>query len=547
MPGTEVLPAGPVRNRGWFFYSSFVFAALMIAVSLYTRLRLLPVPLERDEGGFAYIAQQLLRGVPPFVSGNMKSLPGVEVAYACILAIFGESATGIHAGLLVVNLVSTVLIFLLARRLMSVEGAAVAAGTFSYLSVSQGVLGVFAHATHFVALFVLAGVVLLLKGLKDQRLAFLFLAGLCFGVAVEMKQHAVFFCLNACLLIAGQGRVAGGWRSTLQRLTYILIGMIVPYAANCLYMAWHGVFREFWFWTFTYSLTYASDNTLHGAWTNVARALSDLLKYFAPALLFVPIGFLASLTQKGPQRSNGRFLLYFTLFSSAAVTPGLLFYQHYFVMLLPALSLLAGLGSVVLADGIAKLSVPALNWRQGVLPVVLLLTGAVAIAREREYLFTLSPVAVSRTIYGLNPFPESIEVARFIKNESDPSATIGVIGSEPQICFYAERASATDYLYMYGLCSPHPNVRQMQNEMIKEIEAARPEFLVFVAVETSWLYRGEGQRIIEWLQEYLAAYRQVGLVEITGAEGSIYKWGKEAEVSKVDENPFLVIYRRVET
>ena len=66
------------------------------------------------------------------------------------------------------NLATTALLFLLARRLFDTRVAAAAAATFAILSLSQGVLGVFAHATHFVLLPALAGTILLLRGLETR-------------------------------------------------------------------------------------------------------------------------------------------------------------------------------------------------------------------------------------------------------------------------------------------------------------------------------------------------------------------------------------------
>jgi hypothetical protein len=48
-----------------------------------------------------------------------------------------------------------------------------------------------------------------------------------------------------------------------------------------------------------------------------------------------------------------------------------------------------------------------------------------------------SPNAVSRRIYGLNPFPESLEIAKYIRRTSSPDDSVYVVGSEPQILFYA--------------------------------------------------------------------------------------------------------------
>ena len=81
------------------------------------RLRLLDLPLDRDEGEYAYFGQLLLEGVPPYAAAYNLKAPGIYVAYALILAVFGHTTTGIHLGLIVVTSVATVLMFVLARSL----------------------------------------------------------------------------------------------------------------------------------------------------------------------------------------------------------------------------------------------------------------------------------------------------------------------------------------------------------------------------------------------------------------------------------------------
>ena len=82
---------------------------LTLAFVIFVRMRVAPVPLERDEGEYAYAGQLILHGVPPYsLAYNMK-FPGVYYAYALILACFGQTSTAIHVGLLLVNVATTLL------------------------------------------------------------------------------------------------------------------------------------------------------------------------------------------------------------------------------------------------------------------------------------------------------------------------------------------------------------------------------------------------------------------------------------------------------
>src|SRR5438034_6726644 len=99
---------------GWW-----VLAVIVFGLVLTIRIRLLGIPLERDEGEYAYAGQLMLQGIPPYkLAYNMK-LPGTYAAYAAIMSIFGQTILGIHLGLLVVNVATIVLVFLLGRRLVN--------------------------------------------------------------------------------------------------------------------------------------------------------------------------------------------------------------------------------------------------------------------------------------------------------------------------------------------------------------------------------------------------------------------------------------------
>src|SRR5258705_1460250 len=109
------------QQRAW------IGMALIILFVGAVRLRLRDMPLERDEGEYAYSGQLLLQGIPPYkLAYNMK-LPGIYAAYAAILAVLGESPAGVHIGLLLINAATTLLLCLLTARLFGRLAGIVAA------------------------------------------------------------------------------------------------------------------------------------------------------------------------------------------------------------------------------------------------------------------------------------------------------------------------------------------------------------------------------------------------------------------------------------
>src|SRR5262245_50869076 len=121
--------------------------AIVVCLSCvaWVRLRIADVPLERDEGEYAYAGQLILNGIAPYkLAYNMK-FPGTYYAYSLILAFFGETAWGIHVGLLVLNGATVLVLFIMGRRLLGLFPAAIAAIAFAVFSLDRWVLGPFAH------------------------------------------------------------------------------------------------------------------------------------------------------------------------------------------------------------------------------------------------------------------------------------------------------------------------------------------------------------------------------------------------------------------
>src|SRR4029077_11600192 len=151
-----------------------ILAVIVFGFVLAIRIRLLGIPLERDEGEYAYAGQLMLQGIPPYKLAYSMKFPGTYAAYALIMSIFGQTIFGIHLGLLLTNAGTTVLIFFVGRRLINATAGIAAAMSYAVLSVSAFALGLAAHATHFVVVLVLGGMLLLLDESGRQRLGRLF-------------------------------------------------------------------------------------------------------------------------------------------------------------------------------------------------------------------------------------------------------------------------------------------------------------------------------------------------------------------------------------
>jgi hypothetical protein len=150
---------------------------LILLAASAIRVRLLDIPLDRDEGEYAYFGQLLLEGVPPYAAAYNLKAPGIYVAYSLILALLGQTTTGIHVGLIVVTSLATVLMFVLARSLAGAPAGLVASALYATQALNPKILGFAAYAEHFVLLFVIAGSIVL-RPLAQSRPPLRLVAGI---------------------------------------------------------------------------------------------------------------------------------------------------------------------------------------------------------------------------------------------------------------------------------------------------------------------------------------------------------------------------------
>jgi hypothetical protein len=226
-----------------------------------------------------------------------------------------------------------------------------------------------------------------------------------------------------------------------------------------------------------------------------------------------------------------------------AICPGFYFREHYFILLLPAAALLVAVAFVGTARLLA-LALPVAIGRLTSATLFVVLAGIVTLG-QGKFLLAMTPRTILRTCYGTAPFTETVEVARYIRERTTKADRIAVLGSEPEIYFYAQRLSATGYIYTYPLTEPQPYASRMQDEMTAQIEAAHPRYVVFVQETSSWnLAPRSDRRIFAWGWRYVSnCYRLVGLVE-TLSDDSRYVWGDEARRYKPVSPYVIFVYER---
>lgn len=532
-------PASTPSNGGGvekILTSPWLLVGLVVLFTVALRIRFLDIPLERDEGEYAYAGQLMLEGIPPYkLAFNMK-FPGTYAAYAAIMAVFGQTASGIHIGLLLVNAASILLVYLLGRRWFGTAAGLVSCATYALFSVSPGIYGPQAHATHFVMLAALGGTVLLFEGLDRKRWALLAWSGALYGIAILMKQHGVFFAIFGALYLAWDHYLTrqSPWTSAPRKLISFAGGLAAPVLIAFLWLWAAGVFDRFWFWTFTYAREYVTNIPLGIGMSTFSYGLTEVVGPNLGLWLIAAVGLVLIWLDR---HILAVCVTAFLIFSFLTVCPGLYFRPHYFVLMLPAVALLIG----------AALEVVKRRWNQLTVPMYVACAAAFLfpVFQQQEFFFQMTPEQASRSMYGANPFPESIQIADYIQKHSAKDARIAVLGSEPQIPFYAGRHLASGYMYMHPLMESQPYALTMQREFTRDLEAAAPEYVVWIVIGNSWgaTEQSFGEVLAWWKRYQPQRYKVVGIADI-GANHTEYRWDNFGTYQPQSTSYVLVFRKR---
>ncbi len=527
--------------------SRYVIHLLLLLVIVFfamVRYRLRDIPLERDEGEFAYGGQLIQQGIPLYSNLYTLKLPGVYAAYAVIFHAFPQTPSGIHLAMILVNPITTLLVFWLAARLFGRLTGLIAGISYAALSTSPSVVGFAGHATHFVVLFAVGGALLLLVALKRNRAEIFFASGVLFGLAFLMKQPGVFFFVWAiAYLLWRKLRQPVAWTELLRQSAALVAGFVGPFAATCLLTWRSGSFAEFWFWTFSYANRYGTNAGLKYGLEQLRANGADVIGPVVGIWSLAAIGVIAFLWN-ARARSNLFFSISFLLCSFLAVSPGLYYRNHYFILMLPAVAVLAGVA--------VGASVDTLQRRSGSLaisaiPVLLFVVAfAAAIYRQREFLFHLDPLQAAEQEYGQNPFPEALEIARHIEANTRPDATVAVLGCEPEIFFYSHRHSPTGHTCAYPILEPTYGVT-LQKQMEAEIQRGHPDIIVLINDPTSWIAfpkTASPSEIMGWTNEYMKqSFELDGVVEMD-KYGANYYWGERARKHPISMPSNIIVLKR---
>ncbi len=101
--------------------------------------------------------------------------------------------------------------------------------------------------------------------------------------------------------------------------------------------------------------------------------------------------------------------------------------------------------------------------------------------------------------------------------------------------------SATGHLFIYPAAVPGPYQERLSQELIAQVTAVKPRFIIYVKGIGSWLHTGTS--LAKMAQEYVInnGYRLIGTVDIFPNQPSTYVFGFEQAKQQTSKSNFGVL------
>ena len=454
---------------------NWLLIPVMALISVVPRLFYLNVPFERDEGAYAYVSDVISRGGLPYLDAFDHKPPGVYYLYNLSFKLFGHEVTSPRIMALLFVMATCVLAFFLVYRMTSSHFAGFYSMVFLGLaSSSPAYTGFNSNTEIFTIPLVLGGIWLLLS--DEPTPSAYFVSGLAFGAAVLIKQPVA--TIAAAVLACSIARQFRETRRIAISFSLFSLGSILPILICVTYFAARGGLSAFWEGFYSYNAGYMTGPSIQASYQMLARSITHIFRIdpvtwlagFAGIIIFV----LAT------SRSYHRWFYLAALSgASASVAMGKYFYLHYFIFMVPFLAIGAALG-------VGQL----LKWRcKGVVIVCSLAILAVSVVSNARY-FRMPAREILEISYNARmPFCQSLSLGNWLRAQAGMNGTVFIIGSEPQILFYAGITFPSRFFYFYPVMTPTQSIMFFRNELFNDLQRAMPDYLVFVNNPSSHLIR----------------------------------------------------------
>jgi hypothetical protein len=524
---------------------AYLLLLLLLGITYYVRSNFFLIPFERDEGIYAYFGKLILEGKIPYKDFYEIKLPGIFYAYALIVKVFGYSVYKLHFGFTIVNLLNIIILFFIGKKILGPFYGLAIGVVFSILSLNPGLCGFTIQSEHLVVFFISAGILALIYANDLKKQFYYLLSGLLFALAVSIKSHAVFMCFFGLLMIivnnySNEKAIIS--RILLKNILYYLIGGFIIIILISLSILLNNSYKEFSLHVLHIGGTYEASVSFEFGWQNFTNSLSRILEnhkvfwYLSMFSVFTIFSNQFTIKEK-------IFCIQIMLLSFLMILPGFYFYGHYYILILPAVSILSGISlkffKLYFEKKIEKFASIFVS-------ITFIILSYSHVSSLNSYYFQPDYFKILRSTYGINPFPEAMEIGKWLNTKLKNEDKITLIGSEPQLYVYTNKNSISRHAYFTAVVIDFPEHKIWQREFTSDIKTNKPRFIIYFNNPLSLLIQKNTDKyIFKWVADYIKQnYKVAGLVEMVSPNESRYIFGEKVNKYNTPNKNLIYIYER---
>lgn len=523
-------------------YACLLLTIIMVYI---VRSNFLTISFERDEGAYSYYGKMLLDGKIPYKDFYEQKFPGVFYFYAFIVFIFGSTVAELHSAFIYLNIATVIILFFAAKKIFNPIAAAITIFTYALASMTPMISGFTIQSEHGVAFFASLGLLFYALNHETKKWFYFLAMGLAMGAAFMTKTSGVLMALwgGFILLIDFAFEKDRKIKSIITSLGWYAVGGFSVIGILFFLIYLKGSFNEMLYWTLDMPKYYVNrvpleEGLKYFGYTKDAILQFNKFLWMHAAFAFI-IVFVKSINWK-----TKIIIISFGLFSFLTIVPGYYFYGHYWLQLLPGLAILAGATFYAIQQFVKnKLNIqtPIVTYVYLALFTIICYTH---LNKYKNYYYKPNYEQIMRTTYGNNPFPETMEISKKLNTLMKPEDKIAVVGSEPELFVYLNKTSPTRHIFFSTIVADVPQHKDWQREFVKDVEAAKPKYIVYYNIPISLLVQANTDKyVFDWANKYIPEnYNLIGLSDMPDGQRATYAWKEELNTYKPLSQNLIYIY-----
>jgi 4-amino-4-deoxy-L-arabinose transferase-like glycosyltransferase len=461
-------------------------------------------PFMRDEGLYATVAQIIKHGGVPYQDHFDNKPPLIFGWYYLSFALFGEHvwAPRLLAALLLSG--TAFLVYIEGRLLFSRVYGLASAFAFA-LSFGIVTLQTSANTEVFMLPPLVGALVAFTLGQQTGRWWWFVLAGFLSGIAIATKDislfsYVFFLGLAAWPHLRERGIRAVAAPGFLRSVGGLIGGCFVAFVLVVAPFAATGSLPELFETTVVYTLKYVGGpplSTKLGAMLTLPVFMAFI---FGPWMILSVLG-VFHIKREGAQ-GHGPLLVGWLAANLVGIVVAGRFYNHYFVALLPCLSLIVPLGLLYIARNWQ--STRQARWLPLAATLILVLPLVAALQVAQNAAIFLKPTPAERHIArysGDDRAPwenEGSQLGSWIHARTQRDDLIYNFGFQSELYFYADRRPATRFL----MDRPFWYSDSYVDEALTQLNANKPAYVIDSAIYEKWANgKVYTQEIKDWIVE----------------------------------------------